>query len=56
MYILDTDFLISYFDNDQSTHNKAVKIVENFGREVAILSNLVEQELVTALSYKFNYE
>jgi predicted nucleic acid-binding protein len=56
MFILDTDFLISYFDNNQSTHNKAVKILENFGREVAILSNLVKQELVTALSYKFNYE
>lgn len=56
MFILDTDFLISYFDNNQSTHNKAVKILENFGRKLAILSNLVEQELVTALSYKVNYE
>jgi predicted nucleic acid-binding protein len=56
MYILDTDFIFAYFDSKQTTHTKAGIIVEKFGDQETIISNLVKQELATVISYKVGYK
>jgi predicted nucleic acid-binding protein len=53
MYILDTDFIFSYFDSNQSTHQKASNLEEKFGDSHIIVSNLVKQELATVISSRF---
>lgn len=52
MFILDTDFIFSYFDSNQSTHLKAVDLVEKFGEQEVIISNIIKQELATVISNK----
>ncbi|MEI6729456.1 MAG: PIN domain-containing protein [bacterium] len=56
MFVLDTDFIFSYFDQNQSTHLQSVKLIEKYGQEEAVLSNLTKQELATVISYKVGYQ
>jgi len=55
MIILDTDFIFSYFDKNQSTHQQAKNLVEQFDKEQIAVSNLVLQELATVISNRFGY-
>jgi predicted nucleic acid-binding protein len=55
MYILDTDFIFSYFDRNQSTHQQAGDLAEKFAEQAVIISNLVRQELATVISCRFGY-
>lgn len=56
MFILDTDFIFSYFDQNQSTHQKSLELVQIYGQNEAVLSNLTKQELATVISYKVGYQ
>ena len=52
MFILDTDFIFSYFDKNQSTHLQAVEIVQKYGEQKNMISNLTKQEIATVISRK----
>jgi predicted nucleic acid-binding protein len=56
MILLDTDFLFSFFDSSQSTHEASKKVVEKYGNQEFYLSNLVKQELATVISHKVGYK
>jgi predicted nucleic acid-binding protein len=56
MVLLDTDFIFSFFDQNQSTHDQAVEIVKTLSPDARfIMSNLVKQELATVISYKVDH-
>lgn len=55
MILLDTDFVFSYFDSNQSTHLQALEIIKKLDpNQTFAISNLVKQELVTVVSYKID--
>jgi predicted nucleic acid-binding protein len=56
MILLDTDFLFSFFDSSQSTHEGSKIVVEKYGNQEFYISNLVKQELATVISYKLGYK
>jgi predicted nucleic acid-binding protein len=52
MYLLDTDFLFSYFFEEQSTHHKAKLIMSKIEDYDLFVTNIVLHELATVLSNK----
>ncbi len=55
MYILDTDFIFYYFDEIDSNHQKDRDLVEKFGSQNTVISNLAKQELATVISGRFGH-
>jgi predicted nucleic acid-binding protein len=56
MYLLDTDFLFAYFFKEQSTHQKALDIMNIIQNDDLYISNIVLQELATVLSNKQSHQ
>ncbi len=53
--VVDTDFLISYFFDHESTHEKAKKIARNLQDSNIYMLDLVKFELATVLSRKYGH-
>ncbi len=54
MIILDSDFIVSYLMEDQSTHEKAGKMANNIEHKQCFITNLVKYEVVNVLSIKYS--
>jgi predicted nucleic acid-binding protein len=52
MYLLDSDFLYSYFFENQSTHDQSIVIMDLIVNDNLYVCNLVLQELASVLSHK----
>lgn len=54
MILFDTDFIIAYFDIDQSTHDQSANLLTKNLSAKYFVSNLVFQETATVVSRKFS--
>lgn len=56
-YLVDSDFLISFSSDEDSTHQKSIKIYKNLKKNSELLAlNLVFQESTTVVSKKFGMQ
>ncbi len=55
MILLNTDFVIAYFDVKHTYHNRAIKLIRNNTESDFAISNLVKQELATVSCLRFGY-
>ena len=56
MYILDSDFICSYFLTDQSTHQKAIGIMDKMKAQNIFVLNITLQEVATMASRKMSQQ
>jgi predicted nucleic acid-binding protein len=56
MILFDTDFLFSFFDANQSTHEQALQLLQIYSEEDFLITNLVKQELATVISRRKDAE
>ncbi len=56
-YLVDSDFLISFSSDADSTHSKSIEIYKNLAKNSELLStNLVFQESTTVISKRFGMQ
>lgn len=56
-YLVDSDFLISFSSDEDSTHPKSIKIYKNLDKNTELLAlNLVFQESTTVVSKRFGMQ
>jgi len=56
-YLVDSDFLISFSSDEDSTHSKSIEIYKNLKKNSELLAlNLVFQESTTVVSKKFGMQ
>lgn len=56
-YIVDSDFLISFSSDEDSNHQRSLRIYKSIDKEVELVAlNLVFQESTTVVSKKFGME
>jgi predicted nucleic acid-binding protein len=56
MIVLDTSFLVAFFNEDDSFHFKAVSEMKNLEKETQLISDYVINETATVLNYKAGLE
>ncbi|MBI5051365.1 PIN domain-containing protein [Candidatus Micrarchaeota archaeon] len=52
MILLDTSFLVAFFNEEDSQHQKALEDMKNVEKEIQLLSNYVALETATVLRNK----
>jgi len=56
-YLVDSDFLISFSSDEDSTHSKSIDIYKHLGKNSELLAlNLVFQESTTVISKRFGMQ